>query len=94
MSIASITNYCGPTHPFVLSPHEQEVQECLSIPLGIHVDVVLVRVLNEIQKPGPVFNEMARVAYDLGIDYFFRVNDDTEILQPWTSSFIQTLKVR
>jgi hypothetical protein len=50
--------------------------------------------MNEIQKPGPVFNEMARVAYDLGIDYFFRVNDDTEILQPWTSSFIQTLKVR
>jgi hypothetical protein len=74
-------------------PREQEVHQCLSIPLGIQVDMTLVRVVNEVQKPGPVFNEMARVAYDLGIDYFFRVNDDTEILQPWTTSFIRTLKV-
>jgi len=78
---------------FLLPTREQEVHQCLSIPLGIQVDVTIVRVVNKVQKPGPVFNEMARVAYDLGIDYFFRVNDDTEILHPWTSSFIQTLKV-
>jgi hypothetical protein len=69
------------------------VHQCLSIPLGIQVGITLVRVVNKTQKPGLIFNEMARVAYDMGIDYFFRVNDDTEILQPWTSSFIQTLKV-
>jgi hypothetical protein len=50
--------------------------------------------MNEIQKPGPVFNEMARVAYDMGVDYFFRVNDDTEILHPWAGPFIQAIEVR
>ena len=69
------------------------MHECLAIPLGIHIDVTLIRVVNEIQRPGPVFNEMARVAYDMGVDYFFRVNDDTEILHPWASSFIHTIQV-
>lgn len=74
--------------------HTQEVYQCLCTPLGIQIDLTLVRVLNDLQKPGPVFKEVARVAYDMGVEYFFRVNDDTEILQPWTSAFIRTLQVR
>lgn len=53
-----------------------------------------VKVKNELQKPGPVFNRIAQVAYEKGADYFYRVNDDTEFLQPWTSTFIDTLEVR
>ena len=39
-----------------------------------------VRVNNVMKKPGPVFNEMARVAYLDGADFFYRVNDDTELV--------------
>ena len=35
---------------------------------------------NPVHKPGPIFIAAAKVAYDLDANYFFRVNDDTEIL--------------
>ena len=56
--------------------------------------VHFVRVKNDLKKPGPVFNKMAEAAYDLGADYFYRVNDDSEFLQTWTTPFIQVLAVR
>lgn len=50
-----------------------------------------VRVNNPMQKPGPVFNEVARVAYNMGAEYFYRVNDDTELISPWAREFVETL---
>jgi hypothetical protein len=40
---------------------------------------------------GPIFIAMARAAYEAGADYFFRVNDDTEILERWPSAFVSAL---
>jgi len=53
----------------------------------------MVSVKNEVKKPGPVFLEMARAAYGMGADYFYRVNDDTECLKPWAKAFATTLEV-
>ena len=39
-----------------------------------------IKIDNDISKPGPVFNELARVAYSADSDYYFRINDDTEII--------------
>ncbi len=50
-----------------------------------------VKVHNTIKKPGPVFIEMARQAYKGGANYFFRVNDDTEILNNWPKAFVKSL---
>lgn len=54
----------------------------------------LVTVNNTIQKPGPVFIEIAKGAFDAGADYMYRVNDDSEFLHPWAKKFVQTLQVR
>jgi len=59
----------------------------------LNIGVEFVRVQNDQQKPGPVFIKMAQVAYELGADYFYRVNDDTEFIQPWATPFIQSLEV-
>ena len=54
---------------------------------GIVVMLRLVKVNNTLKKPGPVFNEMARAAYKAGASYFYRINDDTELLVNWPSIF-------
>ena len=59
---------------------------------GISVRLVFVSVKNTAKKPGPVFNEMARKAYDLGADFFYRVNDDTEIVGNWPHLFVSALR--
>lgn len=59
---------------------------------GIRITLRLVRVNNTLKKPGPVFNEMARAAYAGGADYFYRINDDTELLGNWADSFVKALK--
>lgn len=51
----------------------------------------MVRFNNTLHRPGPAMNAMARAAYDAGADYFYRVNDDTEIQTPFASAFIQQL---
>ena len=53
-----------------------------------------VRVDNTLKKPGPVFNEMARVAYGdpIRADYFFRLNDDTELTTRWARPFTRALR--
>jgi hypothetical protein len=37
---------------------------------------------------------MARAAYKQGAQYFYRVNDDTELLNPWVVKFVSSLEVR
>lgn len=59
----------------------------------MEIDLVLVAVNNTLQKPGPVFNEVARAAFDAGAEYFYRVNDDSEFLSPWASKFVNVLQV-
>ena len=50
-----------------------------------------VRVNNSVKKPGPVFLEMARAAYEGGADYMYRVNDDTELIDKWPNAFVKAL---
>lgn len=61
---------------------------------SIDISLYGVRVDNVLKKPGPVFNAMAQVAYyELGADYFYRINDDTELTSTgWTSEFVSTLQ--
>ena len=35
---------------------------------------------------------MARAAYSGGADYFYRVNDDTELVENWPKVFVRALK--
>jgi len=58
---------------------------------GIHVDFLPVAVRNTVRKPGPVFIAMARAAYSYGADFFYRVNDDTEMVGRWPTRFVKSL---
>eukprot|EP00605_Chrysophyceae_sp_TOSAG23-4_P001198 GSChrysophyteH1.ASY1.ANO1.1307.1 assembled CDS len=49
------------------------------------------RINNTLKKPGPVFNEMARAAFEGGADYMYRVNDDTEFVHKWPKLFVDSL---
>ena len=35
--------------------------------------------------------EMARAAYEGGATYFYRINDDTELIANWANVFVQAL---
>jgi hypothetical protein len=59
---------------------------------GVSITLKLVKVNNSLKKPGPVFVAMARAAYGLGADYFYRINDDTELMGHWPSVFVSALK--
>jgi hypothetical protein len=59
---------------------------------GISLTLRLVKVTNTMKKPGPVFLEMARAAYEAGASYFYRINDDTEMLSNWPRIFIKALE--
>ena len=54
---------------------------------AIHIDLVPVRVANPVKKPGPVFNAVAQRARSADADFFYRINDDTMMLTPWTAAF-------
>jgi len=54
---------------------------------AIHIELVPVRVANPDQKPGPVFNAVAQRARSADADFFYRINDDTMMLTPWTAAF-------
>jgi hypothetical protein len=58
---------------------------------GIRVTLRLVKVNNTIKKPGPVFIEMARAAYKAGAAYFYRINDDTELMVNWARKYVDAL---
>jgi len=59
---------------------------------GISLVLRFVKVKNTLKKPGPVFLEMARAAYRDGADYFYRVNDDTELTARWPIVFVKSLQ--
>ncbi|GMI19650.1 hypothetical protein TeGR_g2588 [Tetraparma gracilis] len=67
--------------------------------IGIGVQFMMVEVDNQVQKPGPVFNAMLREAYHAGADYFYRLNDDSELQfadyggeqVSWVKVFIRSL---
>lgn len=65
---------------------EQHVRQPLHSQ-GISIQLESVRVDNPSSKPGPVFNVVARRAFDAGADFFYRINDDTLMLTPWTAAF-------
>ncbi len=58
---------------------------------GIELTMVPVRVNNTLRKPGPVFLEMARRAFEMKADYLYRVNDDTELIVKWPSLFVNAI---
>jgi hypothetical protein len=58
---------------------------------GVSITLRPVKFKNTLSKPGPIFIEMARKAYEAGADYFFRVNDDTELLEHWPSKFVEAI---
>ncbi|CAM9341488.1 unnamed protein product [Discosporangium mesarthrocarpum] len=59
---------------------------------GISIRLELVRVNNKIRKPGPVFTAITKEAYAMGASYFYRVNDDSEMVSPWARKFVDTLE--
>lgn len=58
---------------------------------NIDVNLELTRVSNTVRKPGPVFAAITMRAYELGADFIYRVNDDTELAAPWATKFAQAL---
>lgn len=58
---------------------------------AVDIQLRLLAVANPAQKPGPVFLAIAREAYSLGADYFYRVNDDTEFIERWPEVFVTAL---
>lgn len=58
---------------------------------AISITLRTVKVHNTLKKPGPVFIAMARDAYDAGASFFYRVNDDTELIHHWPSAFVKAL---
>ena len=59
---------------------------------NIEISLLLVRVDNTNKKPGPVFIKMAVAAYNYGAHYFYRVNDDTEMLNKWPTILVKALE--
>ena len=59
---------------------------------GIEAALATVPCRNRLQKPGPVFEVTTRHAFvDLGADFIFRVNDDTEVTSPFARRFVERL---
>jgi len=55
--------------------------------------ITWVSVQNPLHKPGPVFNHVAKQAYLQHCDYYFRINDDTQVLSAnWTTTMITLLQ--
>jgi hypothetical protein len=65
--------------------------ESIMMKNGIILKLRLVKVNNTLKKPGPVFNEMARAAYRNGASYFYRINDDTELIINWPKIFAHSV---
>ncbi|EOD09498.1 hypothetical protein EMIHUDRAFT_432883 [Emiliania huxleyi CCMP1516] len=59
---------------------------------GIATRHALLRFPNPLRKPGPVFNFMMAAAAEDGAEYLYRVNDDTEFVDPWVEPAIRSLR--
>lgn len=53
---------------------------------GVTARHALLRYVNLLRKPGPVFNFMMAAAYEDGADYLYRVNDDTRFTGAWAGT--------
>jgi hypothetical protein len=51
-----------------------------------------VAVINPMHRPGPVFTAIAREAYKLGSQYFYRVNDDSEFIGRWPKLYTDKIR--
>ena len=58
---------------------------------NIAIDFTSVKFRNTLKKPGPIFIAMGRKAYEYGADFFYRVNDDTELIGRWPAKFTETI---
>ena len=59
---------------------------------GIPLRLVPVRYHNFLHKPGPAFNYMTHLAYIDGVDWVYRINDDTYFMSPFASTFVKALQ--
>ena len=60
---------------------------------GIGISLAYTSLHNTLKKPGPVFLAMAREVYDkYHADYYYRVNDDTEMIDRWPKAFVGALR--
>ena len=59
---------------------------------GIRLRHVPVRYRNHLKKPGPAFNFMTHLAFIDGVDWLYRINDDTYFMSPFASSFVKALQ--
>jgi len=60
---------------------------------GISIYLTFASLHNTLKKPGPIFNAMARHVYeDHNADYYYRVNDDTELVDRWPMVFVKALR--
>jgi len=50
-----------------------------------------IAVNNILKKPGPVMNNISITAWQSGCEYLYRINDDTELITPWATHFINAL---
>lgn len=78
--------------------HQYEVRSWLTTHVieptrtrGIEMSVTFVSCDNPVRKPGPVFTRITTEAFERHADYIYRVNDDTELVNRWTTPFIETL---
>lgn len=58
---------------------------------SVNVKFQPVAVDNPQKKPGPVMNNISVTAWKDGCDYLYRINDDTELITPWATEFINAL---
>lgn len=58
---------------------------------NVQCELLMISYANSFKKPGPAFNVMLRAAYDFGADFFYRINDDTEFVDPFARAFTTTL---
>ena len=61
---------------------------------GINVSLKVLLFDNPIHKPGPAFNYACKTAYDEGVDYMYRVNDDSEFTTVFATNLIAELESR
>ena len=71
----------------ILSALDQYVKEYISF-----ANLVTRSFENEHKRPGPVMNFLSREAYNDWCDFMYQTDDDTELLTPWTSAFVDTLQ--
>jgi hypothetical protein len=83
---------------FGSADHQEEVSQWMvehvetpSKARGITVQHTHLNFVNELKKPGPVFNFMMRSMYEDGADYLYRVNDDSMTETAFAKPMVQAL---